>query len=209
MVGTCCMSLLFLGSTALALTPDGETPAVEQYCNDNFTGKARGLCNAYCEATDCHFQFDDDNLTDPKASDEACVALQGKFLTAAQDAGVSIPDTSLALCEQVNPADCPCRITWTNNNGAGDIEGVTGPGELSGDDQLVGCQKTIVESGQIPIVLDYFIVGVSPQSAQCVEITTPVGDRGSEVKDVDAPDGFEAAKASCIAYLQTQSCAFP
>ncbi|HKX56864.1 MAG TPA: hypothetical protein VJN01_12215 [Xanthomonadales bacterium] len=33
-------------------TPDGQTPAEESVC-DGLTGSEFGLCNAYCEATDC------------------------------------------------------------------------------------------------------------------------------------------------------------
>jgi len=33
-------------------TPDGQTPAEESVC-DGFEGRSFGLCNAYCEATDC------------------------------------------------------------------------------------------------------------------------------------------------------------
>jgi hypothetical protein len=45
--------LLTLGlGSALAKTPDGETPAEEQVCS-GLSGAAFGLCNAYCEAQDC------------------------------------------------------------------------------------------------------------------------------------------------------------
>jgi hypothetical protein len=38
--------------SVLAQTHDGQTPAEETVC-DVFTGRAFGLCNAYCEAIDC------------------------------------------------------------------------------------------------------------------------------------------------------------
>ncbi len=40
------------GSSVLAKTPDGQTPAQESVCS-SLTGAAFGLCNAYCEAQDC------------------------------------------------------------------------------------------------------------------------------------------------------------
>lgn len=43
---------LILATGALAQTPDGETPAEEVTC-DAYSGRAFGLCNAYCEAIDC------------------------------------------------------------------------------------------------------------------------------------------------------------
>ena len=57
---------------AFAQTPDGDTPAEETFCEDNFTGKLNGLCNAFCEATDC------DSLN-AKASATACAKLQNKI----------------------------------------------------------------------------------------------------------------------------------
>ncbi|MCB0330078.1 MAG: DUF4215 domain-containing protein [Bdellovibrionales bacterium] len=46
------ISALFVGSTLLAQTFDGFTPAQEIDC-DNYSGAAYGLCVAYCEAQDC------------------------------------------------------------------------------------------------------------------------------------------------------------
>ncbi len=40
------------GSLLAQGTPDGETPATETVC-DGLTGGEFGICNAYCEATDC------------------------------------------------------------------------------------------------------------------------------------------------------------
>lgn len=54
-------------------TADGLTPAVEDICTKwDFTGKALGLCNAYCEAMDC----DDPN---PQASAQACDRVLAKI----------------------------------------------------------------------------------------------------------------------------------
>ena len=73
-------TILLLGSVALAVlwlpvqaqTPDGSTPAEETFCDDNFTGRLQGLCNAFCEATDC------DSL-EAKASATACQRLESKI----------------------------------------------------------------------------------------------------------------------------------
>jgi hypothetical protein len=72
------LSFLFALSLAIwvapvaALTPDGEPPSVETFCDDNFAGRLRGLCNAFCEAMDC------DSL-DAKASMKACITIEGKI----------------------------------------------------------------------------------------------------------------------------------
>lgn len=56
------ISLSMFGLTAVAGTPDGQTPAEEQAC-DKYEGEGAryGLCVAYCEAQDCSGKrkFDD------------------------------------------------------------------------------------------------------------------------------------------------------
>lgn len=69
----------------------------EAFCNSHFTGKARGLCIAYCEATNC-----DSNR--PQASPRACQVLLNKFTAAGTDAGVTNVD--FAHCKEV--VACPC-----------------------------------------------------------------------------------------------------
>ena len=64
---------------ALAQTPDGETPAVEDVC-DLHSGAAYGLCNAYCEAMDCHLGTDGDPTTEPSASEVACGKVLNRFM---------------------------------------------------------------------------------------------------------------------------------
>lgn len=49
-------------------TPDGQTPAEETVC-DGLSGAAFGLCNAYCEATDCG-----DGVNN--ANESACASLR-------------------------------------------------------------------------------------------------------------------------------------
>lgn len=68
-------------------TADWSTPAQETIC-DNLIGQAFGICNAYCEALDCH-------LDNPNASATACTKLFDKFV---QVTGVVPP------CE----ITCPC-----------------------------------------------------------------------------------------------------
>ncbi len=59
-------TILIFAPAVMAETPDGQTPAEESVCDGfGLTGKAWGLCNAYCEAMDC----DDAN---PQASEQAC-----------------------------------------------------------------------------------------------------------------------------------------
>jgi len=66
-------------SPALAQTPDGQTPAVEEVCPRE-AGAAFGLCNAYCEAMDCHLANDEDPTTSPSASATACLKVQNRYL---------------------------------------------------------------------------------------------------------------------------------
>lgn len=48
-----CIGLIVAPAAVLAQgTPDGQTPAEESVC-DSLDGALFGLCNAYCEATDC------------------------------------------------------------------------------------------------------------------------------------------------------------
>ncbi len=73
MLGFVCLGF-FASTDAFANTPDGETPAVEKVCDD-YTGRAFGICNAYCEAIDC-----DDPASN--ASPTACDQLEDKFAKA-------------------------------------------------------------------------------------------------------------------------------
>lgn len=63
---------LFTGlPIAGAQTPDGETPAEEDVCSE-LSGAQYGLCNAYCEALDCHLP----ELTDSK---QACETVLNNY----------------------------------------------------------------------------------------------------------------------------------
>jgi hypothetical protein len=52
---TLLLTLAWTGFPIMAMTPDGETPAVEDVCDDLIGGTPGlyGLCVAYCEAQDC------------------------------------------------------------------------------------------------------------------------------------------------------------
>ncbi len=85
---TVSLSTLALSPTVHASTADGSTPAEETTC-DTATGVAFGLCNAYCEATDC------DDVT--FADDSGCNALEDAFRALTADTltcGSSIPDST-------------------------------------------------------------------------------------------------------------------
>lgn len=68
-------------------TPDDMTPAMEDIC-DETTGKANGLCVAYCEAMDC----DSEN---PNANATACIRVGENFTRLTGE---------LPPCERA----CPC-----------------------------------------------------------------------------------------------------
>ena len=68
-----------------------------------------GLCNAYCEATDCYLEFDGDTGTNPDAGEQACTKLHDKFIQSAGDAGSSIPVGSLELCEEESGQECTSK----------------------------------------------------------------------------------------------------
>jgi len=46
------LTLILIPSATGAQTPDGKTPAVENYC-DEYSGRKFGICNAWYEAMDC------------------------------------------------------------------------------------------------------------------------------------------------------------
>lgn len=85
------LSLGFLtisAGTALASTPDGQTPSEETIC-DSETGAGYGLCTAYCEAMDC-------DSPAPHASLTGCSRVKANFQ---RITGRPLP------CDVV----CPCR----------------------------------------------------------------------------------------------------
>ena len=67
------ISLSMFGLTAVAGTPDGQTPAEEEAC-DKYQGEGAryGLCVAYCEAQDCSGK--------PKFYDQSCDRIVDNFV---------------------------------------------------------------------------------------------------------------------------------
>ncbi len=60
-------------SIVSAGTADGLTPSVETPCDEaGLTGSAWGLCNSYCEAKDCDYEF-------PRASMRSCARTLRNF----------------------------------------------------------------------------------------------------------------------------------
>ena len=101
------LSLAFTGS-AMAQTPDGETPANEDVCDVLIGGTPGlyGLCVGFCEAQDCEATFDP--ATNEITFDSSCKPSSDKLLTnynkRAQPGDPPMP------CLNVVEAECPC---WT------------------------------------------------------------------------------------------------
>lgn len=68
-------------------------------CDQFFTGRAKGLCNAYCEATGC-------GTSTPSASANACSVLLNNFTQAGTDQGVSTSAFNYQSCT----VGCPCGV---------------------------------------------------------------------------------------------------
>jgi len=84
-------------------TPDGQTPAEESVC-DVLTGAAFGICNAYCEATDCG---DGVNY----AAWQACASLQKNWK---KKTGISdMPCDCDAGFVFVPARGCECGVDFT------------------------------------------------------------------------------------------------
>lgn len=91
----CCFLMLMIvvmlaSNAAYAKTADGVTPSEETVCS-GLAAPAFGLCNAYCEAMDCH-------LAEPHASRKACDQVRKNFQ---RKTGSDLPCESFA---------CPCQI---------------------------------------------------------------------------------------------------
>lgn len=65
------LGIILVTGAAVARTPDGRTPAEESVC-DVLSGAPFGLCNAYCEATDCG-----DGVNN--ANEQACQSLRNNW----------------------------------------------------------------------------------------------------------------------------------
>ena len=82
---------------AMASTPDGETPAVETVCAtyEGTVAGAFGLCNAYCEAMDCGYEY-------VRASNTACQKVNDNF---EKRYGMRLPEEDGGYDDQGNPVD--------------------------------------------------------------------------------------------------------
>ena len=91
------LALILFPTATAAKGPDGVTPAEEYVCDD-VTGKANGLCVAYCEAMDC-------DSSDRKASPKACEQTLANYM--------KLMDVEPPCYVPVNAAACPCfgRLT--------------------------------------------------------------------------------------------------
>jgi len=105
---------LLLAGPAIAKTPDGLTPSVEDLC-DQYEGRAFGLCNSYCEARDC----DDPRV---RAADASCAATERQFKQmTGRDLACSpeVPCTIVAeddIRSDLSPSDFPLTISVLAND---------------------------------------------------------------------------------------------
>jgi len=88
-----------LSQSSHAQTTDGITPAEEMVC-DELTGRAFGLCNAYCEALDCDVR--EQNLLAPLPE---CDALRNNYM--------KLTASSVFPCD----ASCPAAPVQCSGNG--------------------------------------------------------------------------------------------
>ncbi len=92
-------------ATALAQTPDGEPPSVEEDCINEF-GAAFGLCNAYCEAMDCDCPTDDNPTCEPNANQRACDRVKDRYQQVTGNEDLPCDATE----PPPEPASCPCGV---------------------------------------------------------------------------------------------------
>lgn len=146
------LCLTFAGLAA-AQTADGQTPAEEDVC-DGESGAAYGLCNAYCEAMDCH-------LDEPSASATACQKVGSRFeqITGRRPpCDLSCPCYTAADLQQGTIAVCGDNFPGFNNL-AGVIytdgrRGCSGIFCGSGDPTVRSCAFQPITGGIIIELLD-------------------------------------------------------
>ena len=92
-------------TAANAQTADGTTPADELFCDDNFDGQLRGLCNAFCEAMDC------DSLN-AQASANACIKMEEKIapLLEEDNAAYGPPDLEITMANPMTQTEGHCGV---------------------------------------------------------------------------------------------------
>lgn len=94
------ISALLCSPLAIGGTPDGKTPAEETVCDEaGYTGKAWGLCNAYCEAMDC-------DSAQPEGSEKACEAIFRNWLKAV-DGEEIMPCPTTPECPELGVGEEP------------------------------------------------------------------------------------------------------
>lgn len=107
--------LLLTSGGLCAKTPDGLTPADEDVCNV-YSGKAFGLCNAYCEALDC------DSPESKNYGKKACATLLSRFET--------LTGQALPLCVDMDSDG--------TTNSVDNCPGIYNPGQEDADGDDVG-----------------------------------------------------------------------
>ena len=169
-----------LAPATQANTPDGETPAEESVCDDETSGKAWGLCNAYCEAMDCD--------ADPAANPKACERVEALYTS--NTGNESLP------CEEV-VVECPCVETWENQAGAGPISTAVHPNPqlVVAPTVLTGCQGTAGSN-----LTEWSVSHPEHNTHFCSDRSSGAGtdDELFAVPHTDAE--FQA----CVAYLQAE-----
>ncbi|MFQ5349336.1 MAG: hypothetical protein ACE5EG_02705 [Thermoanaerobaculia bacterium] len=99
------MLVAITATASYAQTPDGETPAEEDVC-DPLAGAAFGLCNAYCEAMDCHLPDAAHPDAVPNASPTACLKVKDNFI---KITGMTELPCEAAACP-VGTESCACNL---------------------------------------------------------------------------------------------------
>jgi hypothetical protein len=177
-----CFGFAVGAQSASAKTPDGATPAEEDVCTQaGLSGRAWGLCNAYCEAMDC-------DSDDPRASDRACERVLESWER--QAAGQTIP------CE---PIECPC---WSSSEEVASVHASNLPPAF-GAGTVRWCSGDAGDSdvGVADFRSGAFIASlVSATDASCA---TELHPRGGEVVPIlGADDLTDGEVAECSQILQ-------
>ena len=111
------LSLLWLlcaAGPAAGQTADGLPPSVEVTCA-KASECAFGICNAYCEAGDCHCIFDPG--CEPRISENACAQLEAHYIDAV---GQEPPCNLAAQCPCLDDDNWPAQTdTWFEFVGGG------------------------------------------------------------------------------------------
>lgn len=100
--------LLLLAAPALAKTPDGKPPSVEDVC-DGYKGAAYGQCNSYCEARDCD---------DPRvhAADRSCAVTAAKFTALTGDDLPCAPAAPACTVDAIDDASSASDYNLLSND---------------------------------------------------------------------------------------------